>query len=123
MHPEIRWSKPTACPLCGMRLTAVKPKTVTARRAHQHEGMQMDEGGAKPGHVAKPTDDQGMAMPGSDGMAMDHGSMGSMMGGCGMCTGMMGMGTSGMGRSAPPATQKTVPAPVGGMRGGRGCGC
>jgi hypothetical protein len=69
-------------------------------------------------------DDQAMAMPGGDGMPMDHGSMGSMMGGCGMCMGMMGMGgMSGMGRSAPPATQKIVPAPVGRMRGGRGCGC
>lgn len=57
MHPQVKWTKPTDCPICGMKL---KPQTA----ADDHAGMAMDEG-----------TDSG-SMNGMGGMMMCPGCMG-----------------------------------------------
>jgi len=112
MHPQIRWSRADACPLCGMKLVATK----IARPADEAEG---DHGRMAP-HVHG-----GMDMPGHAGMQMDQGAMGHDMMGCEMCMQMMSMG--GTSHSPAPAAQKAAPTAQRGYgkggRGGRGCGC
>jgi copper chaperone CopZ len=117
MHPELRWSRPDDCPLCGMKLEAVDteyycpmhPKVVLP-------GLEPNGAIPKCPICDMPMDHRSMGMP------MDHGSMGPMMCGCGMCMQMMGMGD--MEPSAAPAAWKATPSRryrTG--RGGRGCGC
>lgn len=108
MHPEIRWSKPDDCPVCGMKLTAVNArKQLPKVDDTNHEEMQMDHGAMQ-----------------HDGMPMDHASMGPMMGGCGMCMEMMDMSSM---RQAPAPAARKIAAPRHRGRGrgavGRGCGC
>lgn len=116
-HPQIRWSRADACPLCGMKLVATK----IARPADEVDG---DHSSMAP-HVH-----DGMGMPGHAGMSMDHGAMGHDMMGCEMCMQMMSMQTmsmGGMNHSPAPAAQKAAPTAQRGYgkggRGGRGCGC
>ncbi|HVA49646.1 MAG TPA: heavy metal-binding domain-containing protein [Pirellulales bacterium] len=106
MHPQVQWTKPTDCPICGMKLKlkATKPDaTKRSAPADEHAGMEMDEMGDMPGMG------QG-AMSGMDDMRMCPGCMMNM-------GGMSGMN----GKQAPAASQK---ASGGAMRmAGMGCGC
>lgn len=111
MHPQVQWTKPTDCPICGMKLKLKQAKAGAAKRApaadDEHAGMDMDETGD---------------MPGMD-MRDDMGGMDDMMCCPGCMSGMGGM--SGMkGKQAPAASRK---ASGGSMRGrgmaGMGCGC
>lgn len=110
MHPQIRWSKPDDCPLCGMKLTPVKTATVARNQ----------QGAIDPNEHAH----HGMDMPGHAGMEMGHAGMNHGMGGCGHCMEMMGM--NGMMHATPPAGAKIAPPASSrraGYRVGRGCGC
>ena len=104
MHPQIRWSRADACPLCGMHLVAMK-------MSHPSQGTDIsNDHGSPQAH---------------EGMPMDHAAMGHDMMGCGMCMQMMGMGN--MSHNPAPAVQKAAPTAQRGYgrggRGGRGCGC
>lgn len=99
MHPQVQWTKPTDCPICGMKLKLKQAKADTAKQApvDEHVGMDMDD---------MPQDEMG--------------SMDDTM----MCPGCM-MNMGGMskmnGKQAPAARQK---ASGGSMRmAGMGCGC
>ena len=103
MHPQVQWTKPTDCPICGIKL---KLKTAKA------DGTKRDA--ASGGHEDMDMDDMS-GMSGMDQEAMD----GMMCPGC--MLNMKSMPGKG-GKAAPAASQK----PSGGaMRGmaGRGCGC
>jgi hypothetical protein len=98
MHPQIQWSKPVPCPICGMALKLKK---------------------SAQGQPATPAISHGN-MPMNHSM---HGGMG-MMENCPQCMQMMGMGGMGTSHGQPPASAKAVPvaAPMR-MSSGRGCGC
>ncbi|HET6879452.1 MAG TPA: heavy metal-binding domain-containing protein [Pirellulales bacterium] len=109
MHPQVQWTKPTDCPICGMKLKLKQTKadatTRTPAASDEHAGMEMDEMSDMPG--------------------MDDGQMGGMddmmmCPGCKMNMG--GMSNMGGGKAAPAASRK---ASSGSMRGmaGMGCGC
>lgn len=105
MHPQVQWTKPADCPICGMKLKLKQPKVDAPKRApvvtDEQAAMHMDDMGA---------------MPGMDEMD----DMDDMM----MCPGCMNMGgMSGMNgsKSVPAASQKAS-----GTRyaiAGMGCGC
>lgn len=95
IHPQVQWTKPTDCPVCGMKLKLKQPQGAAIKRApadsDEHAGMNMD----------------------------DMSSMDDMM----MCPGCMSMGDmSGLkGKQVPATGQK---AAGGKMRmAGMGCGC
>lgn len=112
MHPQIRWSRADACPLCGMKLVATKIGRPASEADSDHNGMAPDV-------------HDGMGMPAHSGMSMDHSAMGHDMMGCGMCMQMMSMGS--MSHGPAPAAQKAAPTAQRGYgkggKGGRGCGC
>ena len=103
MHPQVQWTNPVDCPICGMKLKLKTAKADATRRD------------------AASGDDAGMDMNDmSDMSATDQEAMDGMM----MCPGcMMNMKSMpGMRGNAPPASQK----PSGGTMGrmvGMGCGC
>lgn len=96
MHPQIRWTAPAECPLCGMKLSPVATKAAPVGSADQHKGMQMER------------------------------NMEQMMGGCGMCKGMMECEMN-MNHGSAPAASRTAPSrgysPKGSSGGRGGCGC
>ncbi len=109
MHRQIRWSRADLCPICGMKLVAVKVQN------------QMPTEQAVQPRAETPADHETLAMPSHAGMQMDRASMNHGMGGCGMCMEMMRMGKM---NNRPRATPRGA-AQRGygrGMRGG-GCGC
>lgn len=107
MHPQVQWTKPVECPICGMKLKLKTAKADATKRdtaSGDHGEMDMDD---MSGMSATPEE----AMDGMEGMMMCPGCMMNMKS-------MPGMG----GKASPPASQK----PSGGtMRGmaGVGCGC
>lgn len=98
MHPQVQWTKPTDCPICGMKLKLKQNKADTAKQtpADEHAGMDMDD---------MPKDEMG----GMDDMMMCPGCM----------MNMGGMSTMG-GKQAPG--QKASRGTMGAMAG-MGCGC
>ncbi|MBI2827215.1 MAG: hypothetical protein HYX69_21295 [Planctomycetia bacterium] len=117
MHPQIRWSRPDACPVCGMKMTAVKAAQPTTNgQVAPRERMDVNR------------DSTG----GDAEMNMNHGGMGGMSGGMGGMSGGMGMGCGcmemggmggGNGGAAAPASRKAVGSGAYGRGGGRSCGC
>ncbi|HEV7225530.1 MAG TPA: heavy metal-binding domain-containing protein [Pirellulales bacterium] len=109
MHPQVQWTTPTDCPLCGMKLKLKQRKSDAVKRGSpasgDHAAMNRDETTAE----AEAMSD----MPGTDDQ-MDGMDDTMMCPGC-----MMNMGGS---KQAPAASQK---ASGGAMRGipGMGCGC
>jgi hypothetical protein len=99
MHPQVQWTKPTDCPICGMKLKRKQNKAGTAKQtpADEHAGMDMDD---------MPQDQMG----GMDDMMKCPGCMMNM-------GGMSKMG----GKPAPSAGQKASGAPM--RMAGMGCGC
>lgn len=112
MHPQIRWSRADACPLCGMKLMATNIGRPADEVDGGHSRMVL--------HVH-----EDMNTPAHAGMSMDYGPIGHDMMGCEMCMQMMNMGS--MSHGPAPATQKAAPTAQRGYgkggRGGRGCGC
>ena len=109
MHPQVQWTKPTDCPICGMKLKLKRPKSESrgAQSSPEHAKMNSDETVSDSASLDE--------MPGMDMRGMDD-----MM--CPGCLMQMDGATSPSGNQAPPASRK---AAGGGMRGraGRGCGC
>lgn len=113
MHPQVQWTKPTDCPICGMKLKLKQAKGDATRRtppASEGADMSMDD----------------MSMDEMGDMAGMEDETGGMddMGMC--CPGCMG-GMSGMsgGKKSPPASRKASGRSMRGMGGmaGMGCGC
>lgn len=108
MHPQVQWTKPTDCPICGMKLKLKQTKADATKRApahaDEHAGMKMDEMGDMPG--------------------MNHDEMGGMddMMMCPGCTMNMGGMSKMGGKQAPAAGQKASRSSMGAMAG-MGCGC
>jgi hypothetical protein len=51
MHPQVQWTKPTDCPICGMKLKLKQTKADATQRApavDEHAGMDMDGMGELP---------------------------------------------------------------------------
>jgi hypothetical protein len=110
MHAQVQWTKPTDCPICGMKLKLKQTKSEAVRRglpkAGDHAAMNMDEGAAESEAMG--------GMPGMGDGPMD--GMNDMM----MCPGcMMNMGG---GKQAPASSSKASGGGTRGMAGG-GCGC
>jgi hypothetical protein len=108
MHPQVQWTKPTDCPICGMKLKLKPAKADATRRApaasDEHAGMNMDEMSDMPGMEQE-------AMGGMDDVQM-----------CPGCKMNMG-GMSGMnGKHVPTASQKASRGSMGAVAG-IGCGC
>ena len=108
MHPEIRWTRPDKCPICGMKLVAkASASSAPERPMPNHAGMSMN-------HL---------------NMQHDHHGMGSMMmgGGCSMCMEMMGMGNMNGQRTKIPrpaaGSARSMSQPHSSGGGSRGCGC
>ena len=105
IHPQVQWTKPTDCPICGMKLK-LKQKADATKRAgvgDEHAGMQMDNMG----------DMQGMnhdEMSGMDDMQMCPGCMMNMGG----MSGMKGKQGSATGQEASGGRMRLA---------GMGCGC
>ena len=105
MHPQVQWTKPTDCPICGMKLKVKQSKADAIKRgapADDHASMHMDEMSDMPG----------MAQDGMDDMEMCPGCM----------MNMGGMSKMNGGKQAPAAGQKASRGPMGAMAG-MGCGC
>lgn len=113
MHPQVQWTKPVDCPICGMKLKL--------KAAHGPSKPPPDAAASN----AAQADDVPMAdMPGMDMRSMSDGADMEGMGGMDdmmMCPGCMG-GMSGMGgsKSSRKASRKVLP---GRGAAGTGCGC
>lgn len=116
MHPQVQWTKPTDCPLCGMQLKLKRTQANAATRGSSvspdHAAMQMDETTSESEAMNDMPRMGDAQMGGMDDMMMCPGCMMNMDGQFGM----------GRGEQAPAASQK---ASGGAMRGmaGMGCGC
>lgn len=102
MHPQVQWTKPTDCPVCGMKLRLKQTEADTARQA--------------PTDVRAGTDDMS-GMPG-----MDQGEMNDMMMCCPGCMMNMGGMSKSNGKQPPAARQKASRGSMSAMAG-MGCGC
>lgn len=118
MHPQVRWTAPAACPLCGMTMSPVAPAAPTAPGAPKACAL-----GDPTCHLNAAAGHEAMDMGHGHAMPMKHGDMGSM-GSCGACMNMSGMGS--MRTSPAPTNPKATTSGSSGQRttrSGRGCGC
>ncbi len=108
MHSDIRWTRPGACPECGMKMVAMKAGAGTVVRQNESKTMPgMPDESSNHNH---------------DGMEMNHNGMGGMSGGMGMGCGCMDMG--GMSGGGASAGRKVMGSGSYGRGGGGGrCGC
>ena len=103
MHPQVQWTKPTDCPICGMKLKLKQPKGDALKQApaDEHTGMDMHD---MPGMANE-------QMSGMDDVQM-----------CPGCTMNMGGRSKMNGKQAPAAGHKASRGSMGAMAG-MGCGC
>ncbi|HEX5443745.1 MAG TPA: heavy metal-binding domain-containing protein [Pirellulales bacterium] len=112
MHPQIQWTGPVDCPICGMKLKLKQANGAGNGKAPMNADEHADMRGM---------DDQNMG----DVQGMDDQSMGGMddMMCCPGCMGMGGMPGMKRGNGSPKASRKASGGRSMSGMAGLGCGC